>query len=57
VTGYPEDLLYEEVAFVAYYLHWPYQQIMALDHRERQRWVSEVSRVNQRLNEAAGKEA
>jgi hypothetical protein len=57
VTCYPSDLLYEEVAFVAYYLHWPYQQIMALDHRERQRWVSEVSRVNQRLNEAAKRES
>lgn len=57
MTGYPSDLLYEEVAFVGYYLHWPYQQIMALDHRERQRWVSEVSRVNQRLNDAARKES
>lgn len=57
MTRYPSDLLYEEVAFVAYYLHWPYQQIMALDHRERQRWVSEVSRVNQRLNDAAKKES
>jgi len=57
LTGYPSEVLYEEVAFVAYYLHWPYQQIMALDHRERQRWVSEVSRVNQRLNEAARKES
>jgi hypothetical protein len=57
LTGYPSELLYEEVAFVAYYLHWPYQQIMALDHRERQRWVGEVSRINQRLNEAARKEA
>jgi hypothetical protein len=57
MTCYPSDLLYEEVAFVAYYLHWPYQQIMALDHRERQRWVSEVSRVNQRLNDAAKKES
>jgi hypothetical protein len=57
LTGYPSDLLYEEVAFIAYYLHWPYQQIMALDHRERQRWVTEVSTVNQRLNEAARKES
>lgn len=56
MKGYPSELLYEEVAFVAYYLHWPYQQIMDLDHRERQRWVSEVSRVNKRLNEAARKE-
>jgi hypothetical protein len=57
LTGYPSDLLFEEVAFIAYYLHWPYQQIMALDHRERQRWVAEVSTVNQRLNEAARKES
>jgi len=24
---------------------------MAMDHRERQRWVSEVSQMNERLNE------
>jgi hypothetical protein len=24
---------------------------MAIDHRERQRWVGEVSRMNERLNE------
>ena len=57
MTGYPSEQLHEEVAFVAYYLHWPYEQIMDLDHRERQRWVAEVSRVNKRLNEAARKEA
>jgi len=27
---------------------------MQLDHRERQRWVAEVARINQRLNEAGG---
>jgi hypothetical protein len=26
---------------------------MQLDHRERQRWVSEIARINQRLNEGA----
>jgi hypothetical protein len=26
---------------------------MDLDHRERQRWVAEVSRINQKLNDAA----
>jgi hypothetical protein len=56
LKGYPSDLLYEEVAFVAYYLHWPYEQIMALDHRERQQWVGEISKVNQRLNDAARRE-
>jgi len=25
---------------------------MSLDHRERQRWVEEVARINQRINQA-----
>jgi hypothetical protein len=56
MIGYPSEGLYEEVAFIAYYLHWPHRQIMTLDHRERQRWVNEVSRINQQLNEAAKRE-
>lgn len=56
MTGYPSDRLHEEVAFLAYYFHWPYEQILSMDHRERQRWVSETSRINQRLNEAANRE-
>jgi hypothetical protein len=53
MKGYPSDMLYEEVAFIAYYLHWPHAQIMGLDHRERRKWVAEVSKINQRLNDAA----
>jgi len=45
--------LYEEVAFLAYYLHWSFDEIITLDHRERQLWVTEVSRINQKLNDAA----
>ena len=52
MMGYPSDRLYEEVAFIAYYLHWPHEQIMSLDHRERQRWVNEVSQINKQLNES-----
>lgn len=29
------------------HLHWSYDEVMALDHRERQRWVAEISRMNQ----------
>lgn len=50
--SYPSDRLFEEVAYIARYLHWPYDQVMALDHRERQRWVGEIARTNQALNEA-----
>lgn len=51
---YPSERLYEEVAYVAYHFHWPYEEVMALEHRERQRWVAEIARINERLNEQAG---
>jgi hypothetical protein len=52
MIGYPSDALFEEVAFIAYYLHWPHEQIMSLDHRERRQWVAEASRINRQLNES-----
>ncbi len=51
--SYPSDRLAEEVAFLSRYLHWPLDQVLSLEHRERQRWVAEVSRTNERLNELA----
>ncbi len=51
MISYPSVRLYEEVAYIAYHFHWPYDQIMALEHRERQRWVGEIARINERLNE------
>jgi hypothetical protein len=56
MIGYPSQGLYEEVAFIAYYLHWPHEQIMSLEHHDRRRWVAEVSRINQQLNESAKQE-
>jgi hypothetical protein len=51
MTGYPSQRLYEEVAYIAYHFHWPYAEIMGLDHRERRRWVEEIGQLNQRLTE------
>jgi hypothetical protein len=51
VTGYPLDTLHEEVAFLAYHLHWPYAEILELEHRDRHRWCNEVSDINKKLNE------
>ena len=45
---YPSDRLHEEVAYLAYHVSWTYQEVMQLDHRERQRWVAEVARIDQR---------
>jgi len=45
------DQLFEEVAYLAYHFHWPHEQLMALEHGERRRWVDEVAKINRRLNE------
>ncbi len=49
MNAYPRDALFEEVAFIAYHFHWPLEQIMELEHAERQRWVKEISKINKRL--------
>jgi len=57
VIGYPAEALFEEVGFIAYYLHWPRDQIMSLDHQERKKWVAEISKINRQLNESANSES
>ena len=42
------------MGFIAYYLHWPYDEILALDHRERRRWVEEISGINRRVGALEG---
>ena len=49
--GYPSDRLFEEVAYVAYHFHWPCDQILSMEHRERQQWVNEIAKINTRLSE------
>jgi hypothetical protein len=40
-----------EVAFIAYHFHWPHDDVMALEHPDRRRWVREISAINGRINE------
>jgi len=49
MMGYPSDRLHEEVAYIAYHFHWPRDQIMGLEHHERQRWVAEIAGINKRI--------
>lgn len=49
--SYPLDRIYEEIAFLGYYLHWGYEELMAMEHRERLRFCREVSQINSRMNE------
>jgi len=57
MTGYPLDRLSEEVAYIAYHFHWPYDQIMNLEHHNRQQWVTEIARINKRINEESEAES
>jgi hypothetical protein len=50
VIGYPLTQLSEEVAFIAYHLHWPHAEIMQMEHADRRQWVQEISSVNRRMN-------
>lgn len=46
---YAVDRLYEEVAYVAYHFHWSHDEIIDLEHPDRQRYVAEIGRINTRL--------
>ncbi|MBL7208501.1 MAG: hypothetical protein ISS52_00240 [Dehalococcoidia bacterium] len=51
IIGYPLEQLYEEVAYLAYYFHWPLQDILELEHAERQGWVEQIAGINRKLAE------
>jgi len=50
VIGYPLDQAYREVAFIAFHFHWPYDDILGLEHADRRRWVTEISDINRRIS-------
>ncbi|NLE44880.1 MAG: hypothetical protein GX620_09180 [Chloroflexi bacterium] len=52
IVGYPLDRLYEEVAYIAYHFCWALDEILNLEHRQRQLWVRQIAKINRRLNEA-----
>ena len=49
---YPLEEIAQEVAFVAYHFHWSPQEILNLEHRQRQQWVKEIAKINRRFNES-----
>ena len=50
MTRYPLRQLQEEVAFLAYYLHWDHETLMQLEHEYRRDWVKQISELNRRVN-------
>lgn len=45
------------MAYVAYHFHWAREEILDLPHRERHRWVEEISKINKKINTSSGVEA
>jgi hypothetical protein len=48
---YAADRLHEEVAYIAYHFHWRLDDILDLEHTERQRHVAEIAKINNRINQ------
>jgi hypothetical protein len=50
IISYLLNRIYEEVAFIAYHFHWSFEEIVNMEHIERQRWCEEISRINKNLS-------
>jgi len=49
---YPTEALWQEVAYLAYHLHWDLDELLDLGHADRARLVKAVSSLNARAWEA-----
>ncbi len=49
---YPADALWDEIAYLAYHLHWDLQSLLDLEHTDRARLIRRVANMNERAWEA-----
>ncbi|HSL59140.1 MAG TPA: DUF6760 family protein [Acidimicrobiales bacterium] len=45
---YPESALWDEIAYLAYHLHWSLESLLDLEHADRARLVRAVADLNKR---------
>lgn len=45
---YPTDALWQEIAYLAYHLHWGMDDLLDLEHMDRVRMVRSVVSLNER---------
>lgn len=50
MTDPATDRLWEEIVYIAYYLHWSFDSILELDHASRARVIDEIGKINERLS-------
>jgi len=51
-VSYPLERIFQEVAYIAYHFHWPLDDLLEMEHRERQIWIKEISSINREINES-----
>lgn len=49
---YAAGRLWEETAYLAYYLHWSLDEILDLEHPVRARMIEEVGKIHEHLRSA-----
>lgn len=49
---YPPEALWQEIAYLAYHLHWDFDQLLELEHADRVRLVRAVAALNAQAWEA-----
>jgi hypothetical protein len=50
---YPETALWDEIAFLAYHLHWSFDELLDLEHRNRTRMVRRIVELERRGRDRA----
>jgi hypothetical protein len=48
VKRYPTEALWDEIAYLAYHLHWDLDTLLDLEHADRVRLVEAVADLNRR---------
>jgi hypothetical protein len=54
---YPTEALWQELAYLAYHLHWDLERLLDLEHADRSRLVRAVASLNARAWEAVRADA
>jgi hypothetical protein len=49
---YPTDALWQEIAYLAYHLHWPIDDLLDLEHMDRVRMIRAVVSMNEKAWQA-----
>ena len=51
--SYPLEQLQEEVAYIAYYFHWPLKDILEMEHQDRRQWAQKIAEINRKMIEVS----